>query len=94
MRARGDGPWPHLMFSANVVGHMTNDKGVWQLHESLLMQLRQRNHPPLRPGVRLGNDQDKVIAAETFVAQVRRIAGKKSQADIHAAFFQRCLDIG
>ena len=41
----------------------------------------------------LGYDQREFIRAKTLVTQVRRVAGQKTQADIHPAFFHCSLNL-
>ena len=88
-RARAD-----LVVQANLVRHPAHDEGVGQLQQPVLMQLGKLNDAPLPPGMRFGNDQGKFIRAEAFVAQVRRMPGEESEANVHAAFLQRRLDLG
>ena len=58
------------------------------------MQFRDFDDAATRPAMALVHDEGKLIGAEPLVAQVRRMAGEETEADIHASFLERGLDIG
>ena len=47
----------------------------------------------MRPRVVLRHDQRELIGAKTLITKIWRVAGQKTQANIHAAFFKCRLDL-
>ena len=58
----------------------------------MLVQFGDVDDSPLCPGVIPVDDEGKLIVAEAFVTQARRMTSEKSQPDIHPPFLDRRLD--
>src|SRR5439155_2616962 len=52
------------------------------------------NRPPVRPWMILRRNEGEFIRAKTLVTQIWRVAGQKTQANVHPAFFECRLDLG
>src|SRR5436309_13992890 len=46
------------------------------------------NRPPVRPWMILRRNEGEFIRAKTLVTQIWRVAGQKTQANVHPAFFE------
>ena len=81
------------MLAANRVCHPAHNEGVWQLEETLLMQLGETDDAPLSPWVAFVNDEGELIGAKPLVAQIGRVSCYEAEANVHSAFFQGCLNV-
>src|SRR5438034_8717184 len=52
------------------------------------------NRPPVCPWMILRRNEGEFIRAKTLVTQIWRVAGQKTQANVHPAFFECRLDLG
>jgi hypothetical protein len=82
------------MVSANFIGHSAHDEPAGQLEQPLLVQFGEMNYAPVPPWTRLGNNQGKFVAAEAFVAQIRRVPREEAEANVHSSLFQRRFNLG
>ena len=58
------------------------------------MQFADIDDASLRPGMFLGNNESKLVVADTVVAQAGRVAGEKAEPDVHPALFDGGFNLG